>query len=141
MSPVWRQLSSDPRDPGSASLRANDTDRHLVTSALADAYADGRLDRAEYDERSDLAVRAKLLGDFLPLLRDLAPETPSAVVKRTQSQDLNVLARRKYARDLLDARNGFLGISAICCAGTRSLPSDAPNAMSTKAEAGSASPS
>ncbi|MDQ3156756.1 MAG: DUF1707 domain-containing protein [Actinomycetota bacterium] len=113
---VWTKFSSDPRDPVSAGLRATDTDRHVVTSALADAYADGRLDRGEYDERSDLAVTAKLLGDFVPLLKDLAPETTAALVKRTQSQDLHVLAERKYARDLRDARNGFLGTSAICCA-------------------------
>jgi len=115
MSSVWTQLSSDPRDPASSGLRATDSDRHVVTSVLADAYADGRLDRAEYDERSDQAVSAKLLGDFLPLLKDLTPETPTALAKRTRSQDLHVLAERKYARDLRDARNGFLGTATICC--------------------------
>ena len=108
---VWSNLSADPRDPASAVLRASDSDRHVVSSALADAYADGRLDRGEYDERSDRAVTVKVLGDFVPLLADLTLATPSSIVRRATSIELRDQARQKYARELRDAGSGFLGDS------------------------------
>jgi len=54
-------------------LRASDPDRNAAVEALANAYADGRLTKAEFDERSDAALQAKLTGDLARLTADLGP--------------------------------------------------------------------
>ena len=56
-------------------LRASDPDRNAAVAVLADAYADGRLTKAEFDERSDAALQAKLTGDLARLTADLGPGT------------------------------------------------------------------
>jgi hypothetical protein len=57
-------------DPHST-MRASDADRDRVAEALREAYAEGRLDVEEHNERIDLAYRAKTLGELSPLLSDL----------------------------------------------------------------------
>ncbi|MEY9929987.1 hypothetical protein ABH926_004629 [Catenulispora sp. GP43] len=57
-------------DPHST-MRASDADRDRVAEALREAYAEGRLDVEEHNERVDLAYRAKTLGELSPLLSDL----------------------------------------------------------------------
>jgi hypothetical protein len=74
----WAEFSADPRDPATASLRASDRDRDVVLRVLAEAYADGRLTREEYDERADVAGRARTLGELPPLVTDLVPQAPAA---------------------------------------------------------------
>jgi len=73
----WRDFSADPRDPAAASLRASDRDRDIVLGVLAESYADGRLDRQEYDERVEVVSRARTLGELPSALADLVPPTPS----------------------------------------------------------------
>jgi len=60
-----------PRHDGT--LRASDPDRSATVEALANAYADGRLTKAEFDERSDAALQAKFTGDLARLTADLGP--------------------------------------------------------------------
>ena len=50
-------------------------DRDIVLRALADAYAEGRLDRSEYDERAETVTAAKTLGELPVVLDDLVPMT------------------------------------------------------------------
>lgn len=57
-------------DPHST-MRASDADRDRVADALREAYAEGRLDVEEHNERIDLAYKAKTLGELSPLLSDL----------------------------------------------------------------------
>ena len=45
-------------NPSQPSLRASDADRSLVTELLGAAYAEGRLDRDEYDTRIQSALSA-----------------------------------------------------------------------------------
>lgn len=71
----WGDFSADPRDATTASLRASDRDRDVVLGVLAEAYADGRLARDEYDERADRATRARTLGELPPIIADLVPQT------------------------------------------------------------------
>jgi len=52
-------------------MRASDADRDRVADALREAYAEGRLDVEEHNERIDRAYQAKTLGDLTPLLSDL----------------------------------------------------------------------
>ncbi len=46
------------------SLRLSDADRSEVAERLSHHYADGRLDRAELDERLDRAMGARTVGDL-----------------------------------------------------------------------------
>ena len=77
MTDWWSAFERDPREQGSAGLRAADRDRDVVRQLLAEAFADGRLDREEFDERSDQVTHARTLGDLPPIVRDLVPVTPA----------------------------------------------------------------
>lgn len=52
-------------------MRASDADRDRYATILQQAYAEGRLDREEYDERLDAVLRAKTYADLRPLIADL----------------------------------------------------------------------
>lgn len=70
----WTGFSVDPRrQPG---LRASDADRAHAAGLVAAAYAEGRLDPAEYERRSQQASGAVTLGDLTPLVGDLVIQTP-----------------------------------------------------------------
>lgn len=117
---VWDAFALDPRDPQAAPLRASDADREVIHGVLADAFATGRLDRAEYDERSATVLGARTLGDLPPIVADLVPNLPA----RTASGYVPLVAassadiRRRAEQHWLDERRnaffGFLGPSLIC---------------------------
>ena len=73
---VWASFQHDPRDPAVASLRAADADRDIVHNVLTEAFADGRLDREEYDERTAATMQARTLGQLPPLVADLERHLP-----------------------------------------------------------------
>jgi hypothetical protein len=52
-------------------LRIGDAERDAAVTALGEHYAAGRLTRQEYDERSDLALRARTDSDVRHLFVDL----------------------------------------------------------------------
>ena len=70
-----------PRPPAVPPLRAADVDRDRVAQRLGQAYAEGRLDGEEYQERLDAAYRARTHADLEPLVADL-PSVPGEVVPR-----------------------------------------------------------
>jgi hypothetical protein len=51
--------------------RLSDGERDIAISALADAYAEGRLDVAEFESRMEAASQAKVAADLEPLFVDL----------------------------------------------------------------------
>jgi hypothetical protein len=53
---VWDEFAFDPRSSQYGALRASDADREVVHRALGSAYADGRLTREEFDQRSDAVL-------------------------------------------------------------------------------------
>ncbi|MCD4534951.1 DUF1707 domain-containing protein [Nocardioides sp. cx-169] len=112
---LWAGLAHDPRDPQFAGLRASDQDREVVRALLAIAYADGRLDRTEFDERSDAVTAARTLGDLPPILSDLVAPAPArpAGLAQVGSADLAARARRKYESDRREAVAAFLLASTI----------------------------
>lgn len=57
--------------PEQSSLRAGNDDREKVVARLNAAFAEGRLEVAELDERVASAYRAKTLGELVPLTADL----------------------------------------------------------------------
>ncbi|WP_157436573.1 DUF1707 SHOCT-like domain-containing protein [Actinospica robiniae] len=72
----------DPRgQAGGAGIRASDAEREDALRVLADHYADGRLDRAEFDERADAAFAARTRGQLRALFRDLPRPAAEAVRK------------------------------------------------------------
>src|SRR5690606_22663317 len=87
-------------------IRASDHDRETAIAALREAYADGRLDRTEFDRRSAGALAAIVLGEFVPLLQDLEAPVPATRSVREE-------ALRRYRRETRDARNGTLGIGVL----------------------------
>jgi hypothetical protein len=112
-SSVWQEFSADPRDRAHASLRASDADRELVRRVLADAYAEGRLERDELDERADAAGVARVLGDLPPLIDDLVP----AAAASTSTRALEGIPERAVARWERQRREAiwrFVSVSVIC---------------------------
>lgn len=64
--------------PDGAGTRASDRERDAVVQRVQDAFAEGRLDDAEFDERSRAALTARTHADLDALLADLPaePSTP-----------------------------------------------------------------
>jgi hypothetical protein len=54
-------------------LRIGDQERDAAVSALGEHYAAGRLTKEEYDERSEVAWKARTSSDLAPLFMDLPP--------------------------------------------------------------------
>lgn len=61
--------ASSPR-PGSG-MRLSDADRDQALALLGEHYAVGRLDKEEYDERSDAIWSARTRADLRPVFADL----------------------------------------------------------------------
>jgi hypothetical protein len=72
-SPLFHGLYSDQH------LRVSDAERQAVTDRLAEHFADGRLDQAEFDDRVGRAMNAKTRADLSGLFSDL-PETGAPAV-------------------------------------------------------------
>lgn len=73
-----------PRPDRRPELRIGDRDREEAVAHLGNAFGEGRLDLAEYDERVALAYSAKTASDLLHLTADLplATRDPSAVAAK-----------------------------------------------------------
>ena len=106
---MWRQFDHDPRSPSNAKLRASDRDRAVVETVLADAFAEGRITRTEYDERAEAALTSRTLGDLVPLVEDL----PVSASAPATSGDLHQQAIRKWEADRREALVGLIGLSAL----------------------------
>ena len=57
-------------------LRISDADRAQALDLLSEQYAQGRLDKDEFDERSDAIWSAKTQGDLSPVFADLPWRSP-----------------------------------------------------------------
>jgi hypothetical protein len=116
-SDVWARFEHDPRSPDAARLRASDRDRDVALEVLGDAFADGRLDHQEYDDRSTAVTSAKLLGEVLPHLEDLVPDQPGTALAPHSGQvarpDIHQQAVAKWASDRREAAMGLVGLSVL----------------------------
>ena len=106
---VWKQFDHDPRIPANTTMRASDRDRAVIETVLADAFAEGRLTRSEYDERAEAAMTSRTLGELLPLVDDL----PVAREPQSSPSSLHEQAVRKWEGDRREALTGLVGISVL----------------------------
>jgi hypothetical protein len=113
---VWREFEHDPRDPAYATMRASERDRDVVRDLLASAYAEGRLDRDELDERTGAVNAAKTYADLMPPIRDLTADAASAHVATVPRADLERKARLHYAERLRESFFALLVPNLICWA-------------------------
>lgn len=83
-SPLWQNLpvptgvgdpyavfSADPRQPSNARLRASDADRAAADAIVRKAYAEGRLDADEFDQRIAQVSTSKQLGELATAVSDV----------------------------------------------------------------------
>jgi heme exporter protein D len=113
---VWSSFTHDPRDAQFHVIRASDQDRASVQQALSEAYAEGRLDRDEFDERSDAARTVRTLGDIQPLLQDLVAARPTSNLVPSSRADLEKVAQRHWQTKRREAAFSFLGASLVTTA-------------------------
>lgn len=112
---VWREFTLDPRRPEHAALRASDADRDVTLRALGEAYAEGRIDREELDERTHDAQAARALGELPALLVDLVPSTtPALVTSGATEPEVHTQAVQRFERIRREALSGFLIPTIIC---------------------------
>jgi hypothetical protein len=67
-------------------MRAGNEDREKVVAHLNTAFAEGRLDVSELDERVAAAYRAKTMGELVPLTADLPAQYAASPVRRPAPQ-------------------------------------------------------
>jgi len=108
----WRAFGHDPRDPATEALRASDQDREVARDALVAAFADGRLNRTEYDDRAAALEDTRTLGELVPLLDDLVPTAPGTLV--VPPEHLRAEAEQRYEARLRRALATMLVPSLIC---------------------------
>jgi hypothetical protein len=109
---LWSRFGHDPRSDSSRALRASDADREVAREALAEAYADGRLDRAELDDRLDALTTCRRLAGLVPLLDDLVPATEAPAV--APSETLRAEAVLAYEAQRRRALLAMLVPSLVC---------------------------
>ncbi|MGZ4493168.1 MAG: DUF1707 SHOCT-like domain-containing protein [Nocardioides sp.] len=113
----WSEFSHDPRRPETRGLRASDRDRDVVLRVLGEAFADGRLDRAEYDERADVVARAKTMGELPGVIADLVPSapttTPSTGLAPLSADELRTRAEQDYRREVRTAMSQVVVVGAL----------------------------
>jgi hypothetical protein len=111
----WESFGLDPRQPGHASMRASDADREIVRVLLADAFADGRLTREEYDDRLNTLYGSRTLGEVSSLVTDLVPlDDPPRAPAPLLRADYRKRGARKWRKDVEESFAAFLVPSIIC---------------------------
>ena len=115
---VWHEFAHDPRNPAHAGLRAADADRDVVRRVLSEAYAEGKLDRDEFDERTDVVGASRTLGELPPIIDDLVPPSTVAVSSSApyESRTVEERAVRRYERGRREAVGRFFFVSTLCWA-------------------------
>ena len=68
------------------SVRTSDSERDAAASRLQAAFAEGRLNDAEFDERMRTALTARTRADLAQLMTDLPADAPAAVPAPAGSQ-------------------------------------------------------
>ena len=99
--------------PEPSSLRAGNADREKVVARLNSAFAEGRLDVAELDERVAAAYRAKTLGELVPLTADLPASYQLPTDRPVARPAAAAPARREHRDSHLAPVAGALGLFLV----------------------------
>jgi len=95
-------------------LRAGDEDRDRVVGVLREAFAEGRLDQAEFEDRLGRAQIAKTYADLAPLTADLPPSDIVGSKSPTLEPDDQTLEQdRKERREIKSAWASWLGVGVL----------------------------
>ncbi len=83
--PIRRDLEPTARDleafiGATGRVLISDADRGRVADVIGDAFAEGRLTHAEYDERLTVTMAARTLSDLLPVVEGLPPAAAAAAL-------------------------------------------------------------
>ena len=113
---LWSRFQHDPRDPAYAGMRASDRDRAVVRDALAEAYAEGRIDRDELDERTTQVDGAKAYADLVAPLQDLASDASPLLSTPVPAGDVQRAAEQHYRDKLRETFFEFCIPNLICWA-------------------------
>ncbi len=101
-------------------MRASDADRDVVLQALGEAYAEGRIDADEFDERTSGVQDARTLGELPPFLTDLVPAAdapptlahtalPPLTPERVESE-----AVARWEKSRREALTMWVFVSVVC---------------------------
>lgn len=106
---------SSPIDP--EAMRAANADRERVVAQLNEAFAEGRLEVGELDERVSRAYAAKTMGELKPLTADLpgagtVARRPSAAPQPVSSSGGEV-ARKDERKESRVAVAGMTGVFVL----------------------------
>jgi DUF1707 SHOCT-like domain len=97
--------------PAEGWVRAADVDCEETAGILRRAYAEGRLDAAELEARTDEVSLAQTIGEPRALTADVPPRVPPA----TLPSDTPSRAAARYARSGL-ARRRRVSLTVLVCA-------------------------
>jgi uncharacterized Tic20 family protein len=107
-------------------LRVSHAEREPAVERLQQAYAEGRLDKAELDLRLHLAMTAKTRADLAAVTSDLAPipTRPTPARPRREAYDDPTAQQRVLAAlaHVLGAVTLFVGPLVMLCTGARRSP-------------------
>ena len=106
----WQPLNLIQQQMSKGTMRVGDAERDEAARALGDHFASGRLERAEYDERLELAFAARTGNDLAALFRDL-PQSRVASPLRPHS------SRRGFGFPFLPVLLILIGLSIVLHAG------------------------
>jgi hypothetical protein len=116
---LWSAFPLDPRERAHAGLRASDQDRERITGVLSSAFADGRLEHHELEERMSSVAAARTLGELPPLVADLVPLKPPPARSPRSLVGLSPAELQRRAEDDWRERRraavfSFLGSALVC---------------------------
>jgi len=102
-------------------LRAGDADRDDVVAVLREAFAEGRLDQAEFEDRLGRAQIAKTYADLSVLTADLPPisatgsfdASAASAASITEATAQSVAKAEKERRDMKSAWASWLGVGVL----------------------------
>lgn len=95
-------------------MRAAIWDREQTVEILQQAYAEGRLEPAELDQRTDTALRAKTIGELRGLIVDIPRTGPAARLPSDQPWPAAARPQRRPARQSPRASLLLLLAAAVC---------------------------
>lgn len=107
----WQPLNLIQQQMSKGTMRVGDAERDEAARALGDHFASGRLDRAEYDERLELAFAARTGNDLSALFRDLPQPRGAGSPVRMHS------ARRGHRIPFLPVLLILIGLAIVLNAG------------------------